>query len=104
MMGASVASLQEGLHLGWWSVASLDLWYINVLLIFYAASPFLYKSLGRYPLQTLSFILVIFCLNGLTLRPQVGYEWMSPVGLFSWAIERLPVFALGMCHAKGNSQ
>ena len=96
LMGTSVASIQEGLHLGWWSVASLDLWYVNVILIFYAVSPLLYKSLNHFRWQTLFIIFVLFCLNGLTLRPKVGHAWMSLEGLTAWSVERLPVFVLGM--------
>ena len=96
LMGTSVVIIKNGLHIGWWSVMSLDLWYINTIILFYILSPILYKLLKYYPVIIIMCILFSFFICGLTIREQVGYEWMSVVGIIAWSIERLPVFILGM--------
>lgn len=96
IMGTSVSVLQEGLKIGVWSIASLDLWFIHSIIILYVISPLLYHSLCNWGKTTLFFILTIFFINGFTLRPLVGYDWLSIPGVISWTIERLPVFTAGM--------
>ena len=96
LLGSSVAKLKEDLNLGWWSLASLDLWFIATIIILYAISPLLNNLLHRWPYITFSAIIISMFINGMTLRPVVGSEWASPLGILSWTIERLPVFAAGM--------
>lgn len=96
LLGPSVAALKDGLHLGWWSMISLDLWFIPTILILYAISPLLYCMLKKSPVLTLTVTFITLFLNGLTLRLYIGFEWTSPLGVLSWTIERLPVFTFGM--------
>ena len=95
-LGSSVAILKDSLNLGWWSLASLDLWFISTILILYAISPLLNNLLHKWPYITSSIITITMFVNGLTLRPFIGNEWASPLGILSWTIERLPIFAAGM--------
>jgi peptidoglycan/LPS O-acetylase OafA/YrhL len=95
-LGTSVAVLEKGLKIGWWSLASLDLWFIPTIIILYILSPLLYYLLCKWPAITLTIISISMLINGLTLRPIIGYDWTSPQGVFSYTIERLPVFAVGI--------
>ena len=88
--------LKDGLHLGWWSMASLDLWFIPAIIILYTISPLLYNLLCKWPYLTMTIITIAFFINGFTLKPFIGYNWTTPMGLLSWTIERLPVFTAGM--------
>ena len=96
LLGPSVAALMDGLNLGWWSLASLDSWFISTILILYTISPLLHNLLRKWPYITLTIITITMLVNGLTLRPVIGNEWTSPLGILSWTIERLPVFTAGM--------
>lgn len=96
LLGSSVATLKESLKMGWWSLASLDLWFIPTILILYVISPFLYDLLRKWPVITIIVISIAMLVNGLTLRPIIGFNWTSPEGVLSHTIERLPVFAIGM--------
>lgn len=96
LLGSSVAILKDGLKMGWWSLASLDLWFIPTIIILYIISPVLYRLLCKWPIIVLVIIFISMLINGLTLRPIVGYDWNSPSGVFSYTIERMPVFAMGM--------
>ena len=96
LLGSSVAILKDGLKMGWWSLASLDLWFIPTIIILYVISPVLYRLLCKWPIIVLIFIFISMLINGLTLRPIIGYDWNSPSGVFSYTIERMPVFAMGM--------
>jgi len=95
-LGPSVIILKEGLNIGIWSIASLDLWFIHTIIILYIISPLLHWILNKCPYETILIILLLFFINGFTLKPEVGYEWMSPKGITSWTLERLPVFTAGM--------
>lgn len=103
---SSLFILKDGLKIGIWSIASLDLWYIHTIIILYLISPFLLISLNKNKYLTIAIIVCFFLLNGLFLRPIVGYDWLSPKGIISWTVERLPVFTLGMLisivHRKTN--
>lgn len=96
LLGSSVLILKEGLNIGIWSLASLDLWFIHTIIIFYIFAPILYRLLLKFPYLTISIILIVFFVNGLSLRPMVGFKWLSFPGVISWTIERLPVFTAGM--------
>ncbi len=96
LLGSSVQILKEGLNIGIWSLASLDLWFIHTIIILYIISPLLYRLLLKWPYLTISIILTAFIINGLTVRPMVGFKWLSLQGIISWTIERLPVFTAGM--------
>lgn len=96
LFASYLAVLKDGLNLGIWSLASLDLWFIHTILIFYLISPVLYHLLNKWPIVTMVVILMAFVVNGVTIRPMVGFDWLSPVGILAWSVERLPVFAFGM--------
>lgn len=96
LLGSSVAVLKDGLKLGWWSLASFDSWFVPAILILYVISPHQYHVLQRWLLITTTFIIIVMFTNGQTIRPVIGYEWTSPIGILSWTIERLPVFTVGM--------
>ena len=99
LLGSSLASIKEGLHIGTWSMASLDLWFIHTIIILYVISPLLYFLLRKKTVETLVGILLISLINSYTLLPQVGYDWLSPSGITAWTLRRLPVFAWGMFFA-----
>lgn len=88
--------LKTGLNLGMFSIASMDLWFIHTIFLFYLITPVLYYLLNEYPVITSLCIILVFFINGLTIRPMIGFDWLSPLGVLSWSIERLPVFATGM--------
>lgn len=102
ILGTSIIMLKDSLHLGWWSMASLDLWFIPAIIILYAISPLLYNILCKWPYIAITIIIIIFFINGFTLKPFIGYNWISPQGVLSWTIERLPVFSAGMFIAINN--
>lgn len=95
-LGSSITSIEEVLHIGLWSIASLDLWFIHTIIILYVISPILYFLLRKRPVETLVGIILISLINSFTLLPQVGYDWLSPSGVTAWTLRRLPVFAWGM--------
>lgn len=90
------AILKKGLNIGILSMMSLDLWFIHTIIILYAISPLLYYSLKKWTYVTISFIFFFFFLNGFFMRPEVGFDWLSPIGILAWTTERLPVFGAGM--------
>lgn len=96
MLGSSVAILEDGLKMGWWSLASLDLWFIPSIIILYLISPILYCTLCKWTSITLATIFISMYISGLTISPIVGFDWNTPLGVFSCTIERMPVFAAGM--------
>lgn len=96
LFGTSIAVLKEGLNICILSMVGLDSWYIYTILIFYAIAPLLYIIIQKAPLITIICIAFLYIINGLTVRPMVGFDWMSPEGILGWTIERLPVFTCGM--------
>lgn len=96
LLGSSVAVLKDGLNIGILSLLSLDLWFIPTIIILYVLSPILFILLKKRPFIIVSLILCIFFANGIFIRPEVGFEWLSPIGIMSWTTERLPVFCAGM--------
>ena len=96
LFGTSIAVLKEGLNICILSMVGLDSWYIYTILIFYAIAPLLYIIIQKAPLITIICIAFLYIINGLTVRPMVGFDWMSPTGVLGWTIERLPVFTYGM--------
>ena len=99
ILGSSVAVLEDGLKLGVWSILCLDSWFVYTILLFYIISPLLYRLLCKHAITTLIVVVSIFFINGLMVRPMVGYDWMSIHGILSWSLERLPVFIIGMLMA-----
>ena len=96
LLYSSLAVLKDGLNLGIWSIMSLDLWFIPAIMILYTVSPILYYLIKKWTLPTITIITFVFLINGVLIRPKVGYDWLSPIGIFAWTIERLPVFVAGM--------
>ena len=91
LLSPSTLVIKKGLNLGLWSCASLDLWFIYTIIILYTIAPLLYNLLKKWSIITTTIIILLFTINGLTLRPVVGFDWMSIPGVVSWTIERLPV-------------
>lgn len=102
LLGSFSVLLKEKLNYSLWTLASMDLWFIHTIIILYAISPFLYWLLNKWPLTTITIILFFFFFNGFVCTPIVGFDWMSPLGVASWTIERLPVFTFGMLIGIGN--
>lgn len=96
LLGSSVVILRDGLNIGIWSIMSLDLWFIPTIIILYAISPLLYQFLSKWTCFTITIVLLVFFFNGFFIKPKVGYDWLSPIGIFAWTTERLPVFLAGM--------
>ena len=96
LLGSSVAILKEALNIGIWSIMSFDLWFIPSILIMYAISPILYKLIKNWFYLSVLLIAIVFFINGIFIKPQIGYDWMSPLGIFAWTMSRLPVFMAGM--------
>lgn len=96
LLGSFSLMLREKLNYNVWTLASLDLWFIHTIMILYIISPFLYHCLNKWPLFSMSCIVLLFFLNGLYIKPLVGFDWFSPIGIFSWTVERLLVFSIGM--------
>lgn len=90
------AILKNELNISTLSIMSLDLWFIHTIIILYAISPLLYYSLKKWTYITISLIFFLFFLNGVFVKPEVGFDWLSPIGIFSWTTDRLPVFGAGM--------
>ena len=102
LLGSTVAALKDGLHIGIWSIMSLDLWFIPTIIILYTISPLLYYSLNKWTCITITLVLFVFFLDGVFIKPKVGYDWLSPIGIFAWTTVRLPVFMAGMYIAMKN--
>lgn len=92
----SLSVLKEGLHIGWWSCLSLDLWFVNVIAVYYAICPLLFFLIKRLPIVTLFTIFLSCIISHLYICTYTGSDWASPFGLVNWALGRLPVFSLGM--------
>ena len=102
LLGSFSVLLKEKLNYSLWTLASLDLWFIHTIIILYTISPILYWLLNKWPLPIIIVILSLYFINGFVCTPIVGIDWMSPLGIASWTIERLPVFAFGMLISIGN--
>lgn len=102
LLGSFSVLLKEKLNYSLWTLASMDLWFIHTIFILYVISPILYWLLNKWPLTTIIIILSFFFFNGFICTPIVGFDWMSPFGVASWTIERLPVFTFGMLIGIGN--
>lgn len=96
LIGSSMFVLKEGLHFGIWSISSFDLWFIHTIIILYIIAPLLHYMIEKWLSITIIIVLALFIINGIIIRPDVGYDWFSLLGIFSWTVERLPVFFLGM--------
>ena len=96
LLGTSVVALKDGLNICILSIVGLDSWFIYTILILYTIAPFIFLQIQKKPLITIIFIVSFYTINGLTIRPMVGFNWMSPEGILGWTIERLPVFTCGM--------
>lgn len=95
-LGEPVRNLEVGLNLGVWSVFSLDLWFIHSIIIYYLMSPLLYKLLRTFPGISMLLAYFISIVMQYVFAEQVGYDWLNPLGIMLYTIERLPVFMIGM--------
>ena len=96
LIGSSMFVLKEGLHFGIWSISSFDLWFIHTIIILYIIALLLHYMIEKWLSITIITILALFIINGIIIRPDVGYDWFSLLGIFSWTVDRLAVFFLGM--------
>lgn len=96
LISSIIANPEYGRHLNLWSLISFDLWFIPTIIILYMTAPIQYHLIKKRPIVIFISIVLIFILNDLIIKPDVGYNWKSPIGVLSWTIERLPVFSLGM--------
>lgn len=88
--------LKEGLHLGWWSCLSFDLWYIDAIIFYYTITPILYSGLEKYSCLSLAIVFLVCVFNQMFIGPIAGKNWATPLGLANWILSRLPVFTIGM--------
>lgn len=88
--------LYDVMHLGMLSFFSLDLWFINVIIIYYAISPALYYCLKRWSGIMVGVVFLLCVLSHLFVDPIAESDWYSPWGIVNWTLRRLPVFSIGM--------
>ena len=96
IVGEPIENLKVGLNLGVWSIFSLDLWFIHSIIIYYLLTPFYYWLLKNYPLFTMLVVYVLSIVFQLFFSQQVGFNWLNPIGIMLYTIERMPVFLIGM--------
>ena len=76
-----------GMHADWKTITSMDMWYIQAILVFYFLSPLFYNVINRYGKIFIIPILLI-SIFGVFLRP-----FTDP---FDWSIVRLATYFGGM--------
>ena len=103
-IGEPIRNLEVGLHIGFLSVFSLDLWFIYSIAIYYLLSPYLIRVLKSHPWQTLIVVYVLSISMQHFFAEKVGYEWLNPLGVILYTTERLPVFMVGMLTSMYSSQ
>ena len=96
LIGAPIALVGEQLHMGWWSMFSIDLWFIYAILAYYILTPILFIGLVSHPKISILTILGIHLITVILWKEQIGHDWFNPLGVFVWVIDRLPVFCMGM--------
>ena len=95
LLGSSVAILKAGLNIGLLSILSFDLWFIPAIIILYSITPLLFQALSKWTYTTILLVLLLFVLNGIFIRPNIGFD-LTLTGILSRTAERLPVFMAGM--------
>jgi peptidoglycan/LPS O-acetylase OafA/YrhL len=94
LLGASII-VRQALNIGVISIASMDLWFIDAIVILYIISPFLYKFLRETPILTGICILIVYLICSYW-GPVETSDRITPLGIISLTIKRLPVFSIGM--------
>jgi len=94
LLGASII-VRQALNIGIISIASMDLWFIDAIIILYIISPFIYKFLREIPILTAICILFVYFICSYW-GPVEAPDRITPLGIISLTIKRLPVFSLGM--------
>lgn len=102
-VGEPIENLKVGLNIGILSLCSLDLWFIHSIIIYYLLTPFFYRLLKCCFWQTLVVVYLLSIVFQLFYAEQVGFDWLSPLGVSLYTIERLPVFMIGMIVSMYNS-
>jgi peptidoglycan/LPS O-acetylase OafA/YrhL len=102
-VGEPIENLKVGLNIGIWSLCSLDLWFIHSIIIYYLLTPFFYRLLKCCLLQTLVMVYLLSIIFQLFYAEQVGFDWLNPLGVSLYTIERLPVFMIGMIVSMYNN-
>jgi peptidoglycan/LPS O-acetylase OafA/YrhL len=96
LIGEPLANLRNDLEMGWWSIFSLDQWFIYTIIILYLLAPLLFRILKCNVVATISGIFTICLISESLFRTEVGYDWLNPLGITVYTLERMPVFLLGM--------
>ena len=102
-VGEPIENLKVGLNIGIWSLCSLDLWFIHSIIIYYLLTPFFYRLLKCCLLKTLVMVYLLSIFFQLFYAEQVGFDWLNPLGVSLYTIERLPVFMIGMIVSMYNN-
>jgi len=87
---------EGGEHWGWWSLFSLDLWFIYAIIFYYIFAPLLLRGIERNPVVTTLTVLAIHLLFVLLWKTDFNHNWFNPVDIALRVVDRLPVFYLGM--------
>ena len=96
LIGSPIENLKVGLNIGPWSVFSLDLWFIHSIVIYYLLSPLLYRILKSLPVSALSLSILCAIIMHYFFADAVGFDWLNPLGIMLYTVDRLPVFMMGM--------
>lgn len=94
LLGASII-VRQALNIGVISIASMDLWFIDAIVILYIISPFLYKFLRDTPILATICIFIVYLVSSYLVSVEAP-DRITPLGIISLTIKRLPVFSLGM--------
>lgn len=95
-VGEPIENLKIGLNIGIWSLCSLDLWFIHSIIIYYLLTPLFYRLLKYNLWQTMVVVYLVSIVFQLFCAEIVGFDWLNPLGVSLFTIERLPVFLIGM--------
>jgi len=93
---AQFVSFNGSEHWGWWSLLSLDLWFIYAIVFYYALAPLLLRCIERYPIITTLVVLAAHLIPVLLWKTELNHNWFNPLGIVTRVADRLPVFYLGM--------
>ena len=104
IVGEPIRNLEVGLHIGFLSVFSLDLWFIYSIVIYYLLSPLLFRVLKSHSLLIMFLVYVLSIGMQHFFAEKVGYEWLNPLGIILYTAERLPVFMVGMLTSMYSSK
>ena len=96
LSGSVLENLEVGLNIGPWSIFSLDLWFVWSIFFYYLLSPLFFRWLKSYPYVFMLLSFVMAFIMHYKFAEKVGYDWLNPLGIALYTIDRLPVFLIGM--------